>query len=156
MIEMMSLEEQVERDFSAARWRAFRGRLAGWLRHEGQQDTLLDFEASKGGAIHRVVRGRMIVEVARIVGSVGRHRDYDRAFMPVRAANMARAERWKRVDRAFHKMCDLPPVCLFKVEDRYFVYDGHNRVSVARYQGIEEVEAYVIEFRRPANPAREG
>jgi hypothetical protein len=150
MIELMSLEEQVERDFSAARWRAFRGRLAGWLRHDAHRDTLLDFEAFRRGAMNRVVRGRMNVEVARIVGSVGRHRDYDGAFMPVRAANMARAERWKRVDRAFYKMGDLPPVCLFEVEGRFFVYDGHNRVSVARYQGIEEIEAYVVEFRRPA------
>lgn len=147
----MSLQEQVERDFAAARWRAFRGRISGWLRHDPCRTALLDFEAAKAGAVHRVIRGLRNVEVARIVGSVGRHRDYDCTFMPVRAGSMARAERWKRVDRAFYKMCDLPPVCLFEVEGRYFVYDGHNRVSVARYQGIQEIEAYVVEFRRPAD-----
>jgi hypothetical protein len=149
VVGLMSLEEQVERDFSAARWRALRGRVAGWLRHDACGPALLDFEAAKSGAIRRVPRGRRVVEVARIVGSVGRHRDYDRCFMPVRAANLARAERWKRVDRAFHRMCDLPPVVLFEIGGSYFVYDGHNRVSVARYQGIEEIEAEVVEFRRP-------
>lgn len=146
----MNLEEQVDRDFAAARRRAFRGRVAGWLLRDACAAALLDFEEAKSGAIQRVARGRRNVEVARIVGSVGRHRDYDRCFMPVRAASGARAERWKRVDRAFHKMRDLPPVTLYRVGDSYFVYDGHNRVSVARYQGLEWIEAEVVEFRRPA------
>jgi hypothetical protein len=56
------------------------------------------------------------------------------------------AERWKRVDRAFHCGLDLPAVRLYKMGDSYFVEDGNHRVSVARYQGVETIEADVTEF----------
>ena len=83
------------------------------------------------------------VEVSKIVGSVGRPEAFDRSFMP---ASATLAERWKRVDRAFHRGLDLPAVRLYKMGDSYFVEDGNHRVSVARYQGVETIEAEVTEF----------
>jgi hypothetical protein len=83
------------------------------------------------------------VEVSKIVGSVGRHEAFDRAFMPTKASL---AERWKRVDRAFHSGLELPAVRLYKIGDSYFVEDGNHRVSVARYQGVPTLEAEVTEF----------
>ena len=83
------------------------------------------------------------MEVDKIVGSVGRRRDFDRSFLPARASM---AERWKRIDRAVHRGEDLPPVELYKIGDAYFVVDGHHRVSVARYHGVPTVEAVVTEF----------
>ena len=35
---------------------------------------------------------------------------------------------------------------LFKVGDEYFVEDGDHRVSVARYQGVEMIDAEVVEL----------
>jgi hypothetical protein len=90
---------------------------------------------------HRL--GLRVVEVSNIVGSVGRHEAFDRGFMPTKASL---AERWKRVDRAFHSGLDLPAVRLYKVGNSYFVEDGNHRVSVARYQGVETIEADVTEF----------
>jgi hypothetical protein len=87
--------------------------------------------------------GLRVVEVSKIVGSVGRHEAFDRTFMPTKASL---AERWKRVDRAFHRELDLPAIRLYKVGNSYFVEDGNHRVSVARYQGVETIEADVIEF----------
>ena len=60
--------------------------------------------------------------------------------------------KWKRIDRAFHRTEDLPPVELYEIEDAYFVVDGHHRVSVARYHQVPTLEAAVAEFhpRRPA------
>jgi ParB-like chromosome segregation protein Spo0J len=46
----------------------------------------------------------------------------------------------------------LPPVKLYKLEEAYFVVDGHHRVSVARYHDVPTVEASVAEFR-PKLPA---
>jgi hypothetical protein len=63
--------------------------------------------------------------------------------MPARATV---EERWKRIDRAFHRGEELPPVSLYKVEGLYFVLDGHHRVSVARYHGVEWIDAYATEF----------
>jgi hypothetical protein len=87
--------------------------------------------------------------VDQIVGSVGRWRDFDRSFLPARASG---GERWKRIDWAFQRGEDLPPVELYEIGDTYFVVDGHHRVSVARYHDVPTVEAAVAEFypRRPA------
>jgi hypothetical protein len=63
--------------------------------------------------------------------------------MPTKASL---AERWKRVDRPFHSGLELPAVRLYKIGDSYFVEDGNHRVSVARYQGVQWIEAEVTEF----------
>jgi hypothetical protein len=83
------------------------------------------------------------VPVAQIVGSVGRCSEFDRDFMPTRASV---EERWKRVDRVFHRGEELPPVSLYKVGGFYFVLDGHHRVSVAAYHGVGWIDAKVREF----------
>ena len=62
------------------------------------------------------------------------------------------ADRWKRIDRAFHRGEDLPPVKLYKLRDAYFVVDGRHRVSVVRYHDVQTLEAEVTEFR-PKLPA---
>ena len=59
--------------------------------------------------------------------------------------------RWKRIDRAFQRGEDLPPVELYEIGDAYFVVDGHHRVSVARYHDVPTVEAAVVEFH-PSSP----
>ncbi len=95
------------------------------------------------GADSRFYLGGKVVEVSKIVGSVGRYREFDRDFMPVKASL---SYKWKRVDRALRKGEELPAVSLYKIEDAYFVEDGNHRVSVARYQGVEMIDAEVTEF----------
>ena len=143
MIGFMSVEAQAEVDFERARRRAFFGRVAARLRRECTRLLAFD-EVGKGHLAHNRHRlGLRDVEVSKIVGSVGRHDAFDRGFMPTKASV---AERWKRVDRAFHSGLDLPAVRLYKIGDSYFVEDGNHRVSVARYQGVETIEADVVEF----------
>ncbi len=143
MIRFMSVEVQVEADFERARRRAFFGRLAARLRRECSRLLTFD-EVGVGRLAHnRRYLGLRNVEVSKIVGSVGRHDAFDRGFMPTKASI---AERWKRVDRAFHGGIALPAVRLYKIGDSYFVEDGNHRVSVARYQGVETIEAEVTEF----------
>ncbi len=77
-----------------------------------------------------------------MVGSVGRWKEFDSGFMPRRASE----QRWKRVDLAFREGLDLPPVVLYKVGDEYYVNDGNHRVSVARFEGVEMIDAEVTEF----------
>ncbi len=145
MIRYMSIEEQVDKDFERVRRRALLRRMRAWLRKDVCSDFLPSFEEARrvlGGFI-QVPRGIRTVPVAKIVGSVGRTRDFDEAFVPTRASA---ATRWKRVDRAFYGDEELPPVRLFKVGDEYFVEDGNHRVSVARYQGVEMIDAEVVEL----------
>jgi hypothetical protein len=119
-------------------WRDVVARLAG------RQNQLLSYEAVKrslklGGPIYRGVK---TVPVAQIVGSVDRYRDFDDVFLPKQDST---AHRWKSIARAFYNDVDLPPVRLYKVGDAYFVMDGHHRVSVAREQGIDFIDAEVQE-----------
>ncbi len=146
IIGYMSIHEQVEAEFERARRRALFGRLVAWVRGIGIRDRLLDFHEVRKARLadNRVYLGRKIVEVSRIAGSVGRWREFDRGFMPVKASA---GVRWKRVAFAFHRGEDLPPVKLYKLGDSYFVEDGNHRVSVARYQGVEMMDAEVTEFR---------
>jgi hypothetical protein len=85
-----------------------------------------------------------VVPVEKVVGSVGRHRDFDRAFLPSKADLEAR---WKKIDRIMHRAEELPPVSLYKIGDAYFVQDGNHRISVARQQGVEMIDAEVTELR---------
>ena len=119
-------------------WRDVVARLAG------RSNQLLSYEAVKrslklGGPIYRGVK---TVPVAQIVGSVDRYRDFDDVFLPKQDST---AGRWKSIARAFYSDVDLPPVRLYKVGDAYFVMDGHHRVSVAREQGIDFIDAEVQE-----------
>jgi hypothetical protein len=138
------ISSQVHADFSRARSRAFLHDL--WALLAGTPNSLLSYDEVKeklriGGPIYRGIR---TVEVAKIVGSVNRYRDFDHAFLPARNSI---ADRWQRVDRAFYEEVSLPPVVLYKVGDIYFVVDGHHRVSVAKEQGQEFIEAEVRECK---------
>ena len=145
MVGYMSLEEQVDADFSRARRRALLRRIGARLRRHRAWDGLLcsDDVRKIPGAIGRIDRGMRTVLVSQIGGSVGRCSEFDGDFMPLKASA---EDRWKRIDRAFHRGEELPPVSLYKVGGFYFVLDGHHRVSVASYHGVEWIDAEVTEF----------
>src|SRR5919202_5746965 len=137
----MSLAQQVSNDFDRARRKAiWRSIAAGVLRRD---NALLSFEEIRQRlrAQTQHYRGMRTVDVQQIVGSVGRYRDFDRAFLPRQATTRGR---WQSIDRAFHEMVNLPPIELYQVGETYFVKDGNHRVSVARQQGQEFIDAYVI------------
>jgi hypothetical protein len=145
VIKYMSIEEQVDADFTRARHRGFLHRLKARLRGDPSSTSLLSFEEVRKalGVSNKVRIGRKVVPVKRIVGSVGRTRDFDRAFLPTGASL---GVKWKRIDRAFHRGQELPPVMLYKIGEAYFVEDGNHRVSVAHYQGVEWIDAEVVEL----------
>jgi hypothetical protein len=142
----MDPHEQSDRDFSRARRKAFLRRIGAYLRRDPGSNQLLSFEEVKGalGAVSQVYLGLRVVPVSKIVGSVGRHRDFDRAFLP---SKPDLGTRWRRIDEIMHRAEELPPVSLYKIGDAYFVQDGNHRVSVARQQGVEMIDAEVIELR---------
>ena len=142
----MDPHEQSDRDFSRARRRAFLRRIGAYLRRDPGSNQLLSFDEVKGalGAVSQVYLGLREVPVSKIVGSVGRHRDFDRAFLP---SKPDLGTRWRRIDEIMHRAEELPPVSLYKIGDAYFVQDGNHRVSVARQQGVEMIDAEVIELR---------
>jgi hypothetical protein len=152
VVGLMDVREQVELDYARARRRALVGRFMAWVRRRCAALCAFEGARREQGAENRRYLGRRTVEVGRVVGSVGRWRDFDGGFMPTRAS----AGRWKRVDLAFRTGRDLPPVVLYKLGDDYYVVDGNHRVSVARFEGVEMIDAEVTEFfpaRRTGVPA---
>jgi hypothetical protein len=142
----MDLHEQSERDFSRARRKAFLRRIGAYLRRDPASNQLLSFDEVKGalGIVSQNYLGLREVPVAKIIGSVGRHRDFDRTFLP---SKPDLSTRWRRIDEIMHRAEELPPVSLYKIGDAYFVQDGNHRVSVARQQGVEMIDAEVVELR---------
>ncbi len=88
-------------------------------------------------------RGMQTVPISLIVGSEGRYKDFNREFLP---KHQHLRSRWERVDVAYYKQVNLPPIKLYKLGGVYFVRDGNHRVSVAKMQGVEFVDAEVIEL----------
>jgi hypothetical protein len=142
----MDSNEQADKDFSRARRRAFLRRLGAYLRKDPVSNELLSFDEVKSalGALEQTYLGMRVVPVKKIVGSVGRHRDFDRAFLP---SKPSLGGRWKSIDQAILRAEELPPVSLYKIRDAYFVRDGNHRVSVARQQGVEMIDAEVVELK---------
>ena len=114
---------------------------------------LLPFEEVRQRLRLRTARylGLQDVPLDRIVGSVDRYTDFNRAFLP-RQRFLAR--RWQHIDRLVTSGTGLEPVELYKVGDVYFVHDGNHRVSVARYHGAPTIQAHVWEYdvRVPLTP----
>jgi len=142
VIGLMNVREQVDLDYARARRRALVARLVAWVRKRCASLCAFEDVRRELAAENRRYVGARTVEVGRVVGSVGRWREFDREFMPTRASE----DRWKRVDLAFREGLDLPPVVLYKVGDDYYVHDGNHRVSVARFEGVEMIDAEVTEF----------
>ncbi len=154
MRKYLSIEEEVDADFTRARRRSFVRRMGARLRGDPSSTrSLLSFEEVRKAldVPNKARLGLRVVPVERIVGSLGRHRDFDPSFLPAKAGV---EEKWKRLDRAFHLGKELPPVALYKVGEAYFVEDGNHRVSVARFQGVRWIDADVVELRGPATAAR--
>jgi hypothetical protein len=112
----------------------------------GRETDLLSFDevAKRLKARQQVEMGTQMVRLDRIVGSVGRYRDFTRTFLPRAGASQ---ERWTRLDAAMNALESFPPVELFKIGEVYFVRDGNHRVSVARANGASHIEAYVTEVK---------
>ena len=155
MIGYVGVQEQVDKDFHRALLKASLHRWKDRLRSNLADEHLLSFDETKGALAQwgQAYRGMRIVEVEKITGSVGRYRDFDGSFLP-RKKSMA--QRWNRVDRAYHQGVELPAVSLYKIGEAYFVRDGNHRVSVARYHGVAAIDAEVVEIRGQmrTDPAR--
>jgi hypothetical protein len=134
-------------DYRRARRKAFMRGVLSWFRRA--DNALLAFDEVRRGIHAQAQRdgGLREVNIDQIVGSVGRYRDFDRAFLP---RQVQTRDRWESIDRAHLDHTELPPVDLYKIGETYFVKDGNHRVSVARERGQAFIDAHVIEVTAPA------
>ena len=137
-------EQEGAKEFVAARKKALLRRIGTFLRRRPSSNRLLSFDkAAAFGSWRQAYLGRRTVPVESIVGSEGRYADFDDEFLPLQGSS---EEKWRSVYTALRCDEELPPVSLLKVGDSYFVRDGNHRVSVARWLGVEALEAEVAEL----------
>lgn len=96
--------------------------------------------------------GVRTIPIGRIYGSEGRSKDFDAAFRPTQHHTRAR---WLSVATAMIEGLAIPPIEVVQLGDRFFVRDGHHRVSVARALGQDEIEASVTIWDATPAPAAE-
>ena len=87
--------------------------------------------------------GMRAIEVKKIIGSENRYHDFSMAFYP---KNNSLKHRWESVDAARLDNVTLPPISVYKLGEWYFVRDGNHRVSVAKSEGLDYIDAEVVEL----------
>lgn len=87
--------------------------------------------------------GMKTIPVSKIIGSEGRYHDFSSAFLPKREILK---NRWVSIDTALINDVILPPISVYSLGGYYFVRDGNHRVSVAKAQGVEFIDAEVVEL----------
>lgn len=88
-------------------------------------------------------KGMQTIPIKKIIGSENRYHDFSLAFAP--KSDKMRI-RWENIDRARLDDIPLPPISVYKLGEWYFVRDGNHRVSVARMNGQEFIDAEVVEL----------
>ncbi|MEN4010687.1 MAG: hypothetical protein AB1453_09585 [Chloroflexota bacterium] len=129
-------------DFEQALRKGFWRSVLGWINKSPNQ--LLAFDEVRK---YLPVQGQhdigvRQIAIEKIVGSVGRYNDFDRAFLP---RHRQTSGRWISIDVAKLKDIELPPIEVYKVGDVFFVKDGNHRVSVAKEKGQKFIDAYITE-----------
>lgn len=138
------LKYQAQEDFIKARNKAWVNDLKHLMHPDKKQ--LLSFNDVKKilKPKNEVYAGVKVVPIKKIVGSEGRYKDFDNHFFP--RSNELK-QRWINVDRAHLSDVVLPPIQLYELGGLYFVRDGNHRVSVAKAQGVEFIDAEVISLQ---------
>lgn len=137
-------------DFEAARFRAFRRAIRAALTGRARQLQSFNTVLSAAGAEGRSFGGVQEIPLDKVVGSAAsesKSGDFDPAFLPV---TRRLRERWTRIYTAMVEGDELPPIDVYKVDDAYYVIDGHHRVSVARSLGRTVINARVIDVQTRA------
>ncbi|HSJ56686.1 MAG TPA: DUF4032 domain-containing protein [Anaerolineae bacterium] len=145
-----SVRQKAEEAFTQARRRAFVQRIWHYVTRQ-PEDGLLSFDQVRDKLSIRGQHyvGLRSIPIEKVVGTVGRYQEFNRAFLPTQEHIR---ERWKRVYEAAHGS-GLPPIDVYKIGEVYFVRDGHHRVSVLKELGAPTIEALVTELDTPVSLA---
>jgi uncharacterized ParB-like nuclease family protein len=137
-------------DFDSARGRAFRHEVRAILTGRPPRLHSIEpmlkaagLEGSAYGGIHEI----LLDHIAGSAAPDAKSQDFDPRFLPV---NRRMRERWTRIYQAMVEGDELPPIDVYRVDGRYYVIDGHHRVSVARKLGRATINARVINVRTRA------
>jgi hypothetical protein len=135
-------------EFDRMRTRAQLDQIHHWLTAKpGQLESLSALLPAQVST--RRYRGIREIPVGKITGSVDRSQDFDRDFRPLKKHLR---DRWVGM-YLLAEQGNWPPIRVYKIGERYYVEDGHHRVSVARAQGMVSIPAEVWEYIPGSIPA---
>ena len=131
-------------DFRQARRKAAMQQILA--RFTGEQTELLSYDdiRKRLKVTNLRERGLQDIPVEKIIGSVGRYKDFSRSFLPKSDTS---SERWARVKTAVDDLTGVPPIEVYQLGDAYFVIDGNHRVSIAQQLDAPTISAYVTEVK---------
>jgi hypothetical protein len=133
--------------YRRARRRARLGRV--WRLLTGRRAGLPGLHDEMAPVRDRHALGLRTIPVRQVYGSEGRSADFDSAFRPLQERTR---HRWIAIAVALLNGATLPPVDLIQVGERYYVRDGHHRVSAARALGQAEIDASVVAWAPAGAP----
>ncbi|MDR3113065.1 MAG: DUF4032 domain-containing protein [Endomicrobium sp.] len=110
-----------------------------------KNDVLVDF-----GSIEKNLRkykikekGVQAIETEKIVGSLGRYRDFSENLLPRHGDS---GLRYESIKQCLLNGVNFPPIKVYQVLDSYFVIDGHHRLMAARKVfNAKYIDAEVLE-----------
>jgi len=128
--------------FSTLRIRALQDLF--WAKLTGRNSKLMKFHEQVQRAGHnRKLLGVQDVHVDQIIGTLNRNCDFDDQFRPLGKHLL---ERWVNTFISLQRD-EWSPIVVHKLGEKFFVEDGHHRVSVARSVGMLFITAKVWEYR---------
>jgi uncharacterized ParB-like nuclease family protein len=131
-------------DFDSARSKAFRRAIQAALMRRSRHLLSLDRVLAAAGLEGKSFGGVQEIPLDKVVGSAAadaKSQDFDPGFLPV---SRRLRDRWTRIYTAMVEGDELPPIDVYKLDDYYYVIDGHHRVSVARSLGRDVINARVV------------
>lgn len=115
-------------------------RCLAWLRRQPVLLPHLEVKGDEHGGHDQHYEGVYAVPLQQIAGTEEQSPGVDGHFYP-RGHSM---QRWLAIAEA--RLCGriMPPVALVCVNNRYYVRDGHHRISVAQALGEAFIDAEVV------------
>jgi hypothetical protein len=117
-----------------------------WAKLTGRNSRLAIFpENTQRDHPNRKYIGIKDIQIDQIVGTVNRYSDFDDKFRPLGNYLL---DRWVNIFINLDPD-NWPPILVYKIGEKYYVEDGHHRVSVAQSIGMLFIQAKVWEYPVP-------
>jgi len=121
----------------------------------GGDEPLVNFNTieKKYKLLHRQYLGVKPIPLDKIIGSLGRYKDFNQQFLPSSGFSTARL---KPIIEIIQSGKQLPPVTVYEISGHYFIIDGHHRVSAYFLLGEKEFIDAEITKMEIDSPLKEG
>jgi hypothetical protein len=148
---LTNIRSFVSYQFSSLRMRALRDLVLAKMTGKSTKLPTIPEQARREHP-NRSLLGVKDIPVEQIAGTINRDGDFDHKFRPLKKHLL---NRWINIYIMLERD-NWPPILVHNIGGKYYVEDGHHRVSVARSIGMAFIEARIWEYRAPQKQANAG